>query len=341
MKIINCILIAATCILPMLSFAGNSEQATKDRMKADLDIIRNFFDVGYAPKEWKNTYCGWELDHEIQQAKDRIQNCNGITVKKYQEIVSSFFHSTKDYHVTALFYSTETASLPFTVIPAEGKYYISHIEESKLNSLVYPMNVGDELVFFDDKPVTDAIDELMQSITRQANEATDRTFASYFLTHRLGRLGHKAPKGSLMIGVKSPFSSAVKKMQLMWTHQPEKISNGFTSSLNDEKASRMSIFTPRKFGDKMMVIPEYEFLRKFIADERCDNEFSMGARKSYVPTLGVRLWWVSPSNSHFHAYIYETFRSQANRLCSYSRLRWRHRPGSRVCQLNEIVSRTD
>src|SRR5262249_24432713 len=150
-----------------------------------------------------------------------------------------------------------------------------------------------------------------------ANESTDRIFASYYLTHRLGILGHKVSKGPIMIGVKSPFSQEVKKMQLMWSYQPEKVSNGFLGSSNDENDDAMSIFTPKKFNDKLMVAPEYEFLSKFMASEDDDNEHFLGARRSYVPTLGTRLWWVSPAESFYHAYIFET---QDHKLVGYVRI---------------------
>lgn len=321
MRIINYILMTAACAIPMLGFA-DSEQNTKDRMKADLDVIRNIFDVGYAPKEWKNTYSGWNLDTEIQLAKDSIQNCNKISVKQYQEIVRNFFHSAKDYHVSVSFYSTESASLPFTVTPAEGRYFISHIDSKRLNSMIYPINVGDELVLFNNKPAADAANEMMASNTKHANESTDCIIASYFLTHRLGRLGHSVPKGSIVIGVKSPFSQEVRKMQLMWTYQPEKISNGFLGSLTEEKNNPMSIFTPKKFHEKMMVMPEYESIKTFMASEDEDSgdddkEKFIGSKRSYVPMLGMRIWWVSPPDSSFHAYIYE---NEDHKLIGYVRI---------------------
>lgn len=315
--LIKKILMTVAWVIPAFCFAVDIEQATKDRMKSDLDSIRNVLDVGYAPREWKNTYCGWDLDAEIQNAKNCIQNVQGITVKKYQKIVSDFFHSTKDYHVDVYFYSTESAKLPFTVKTAEGRYFISYVDSSKLNSLVYPLYEGDELVLFDNRPIADVMKELIDNNSNHANESTDRMMASFFLTHRSGALGQYVPRGSVTVGVKTGESNEIKTMQMMWSYEPEKISNGFLGSIDNEKTKGSSIFSSRKFHEPIMVMPQYEFLKPFFAHDGEEQDQFIGSRKSYLPTLGIRLWWVSPSNSFFHAYIYETM---DHKLVGYVRI---------------------
>ena len=178
-----------TCmsVVLVLSFAGYllaSEQTTKDRMNADLDVIKNTFDVYYAPKEWKKSLLGWDLTIEIQKAKDKIQATDNITVKKFQHIVRDFFQSAKDYHVGVYFHSTESSTLPFSIKAIEGKYYISYIDSAKLDCSVYPLSIGDEVIEFNNRPITEMIQELKESITRNSNAATDEELASFYLTHR-------------------------------------------------------------------------------------------------------------------------------------------------------------
>src|SRR5262249_19733128 len=116
MHLIKTLFVIVTAVLfPVLTWSAPSEQSIKDRMKIDLDIIRNAFDVQYDMKEWKYSYSGWDLDQEINKAKENIQNTSPISLKAYQQIVRDFFNSTKDYHVSVRFYSTETTALPFRV----------------------------------------------------------------------------------------------------------------------------------------------------------------------------------------------------------------------------------
>lgn len=299
----------------MFGFAGNSDQALKDRMKSDLDFIRNTFEVCYAPKEWKQSYAGWELDSSIQQTKDKIDNTTGITVKQYQRIVNEFFNSTKDYHTGVYFWSTESAMLPFSVRTAEGRYFISYVDYSKMNQSVYPVNIGDELVTFDNKPSDEVVRDLMGSVTKQANTATDNELAAFFLTHRMGALGHSVPKGPIMIGIKSAGSDKVRQFQLMWTYTPEKVKNGFKGSLAEkDDEEKNSIFAKKNWYDKMMIMPQFEAISKMYkkakhdVDNEGDNdqERFLGSRKSFIPQLGLRQWWESDAQCPYHAYMYET-----------------------------------
>lgn len=109
--------------LPIFLFISTSihadNQHVKNRMLGDLEAIKRVFEVKYAPVEWKKNYAGWDLEEKIQEAKDAVQETPNISIKEFQRIVKRFFNSTKDYHAEVMFYSTETASLPFHVKEAE------------------------------------------------------------------------------------------------------------------------------------------------------------------------------------------------------------------------------
>lgn len=317
----------AALLIPLLGFAGTSEQVIKDRMKSDLDVIRNAFEVSYAPKEWKKSYADWDLDAEIQKAKEKIQASDKITIKSYQKIVRDFFNSTKDYHVGVWFYSTERASLPFRVKGAEGRYFISNVDTSRLSPSVYPINVGDELVMFDGQTADAAISEIMKNEFRSANEATDRAFAEYILTNRLAQFGHTVPKGPIMIGIKPVGSARTSTYQLIWTYSPEKISNGFMGSLADQTSSDVAVdesLLHEKFFNKKMVMPFFEVIRESSLEkgkkeqapkDQAANEF-IGSRESFIPTLG-RTWWENHKSSPFKAYLYE---NDDHKLIGYVRI---------------------
>lgn len=300
-------------LLPILGFAESSQQKMKNRMKSDLDIIRNALDVDYAPKEWKKLFSGWDLDSEINNAKDKIQNSEQINIKNFQRIIRDFFNTTKDYHVGVYFYSTEKASLPFRVKGAGGKYFITYVDKSRLNATVYPINVGDELVKFDGKPTEQVIREVMEAEMRCSNEATDRGIAEMFLTSRMGMQGHIVPKGPLMISICPKGSDKIATYQLIWKYTPEKITNNM-QGLHEDTSSEKPIWK-NDFFQKKMLTPLHELISNMHSQGDRSKDL-MGSRESYVPPLG-KIWWQTDRTSSFYAYLFET---EDNRLIGYLRI---------------------
>lgn len=303
MKMMKLFTSGVILLIPYTGFALSSDQTTKDRMKSDIDFIHNTFEVYYAPKEWKSSYAGWDLETETNNAKDKIQNTDRITVKKYQKIVKEFFQATKDYHVNITFYSTETARLPFSVQGANGKYYIYFVDKSRMPGNVV-LNVGDEILSFNGTPIGTSIQEIMADETSHANEATDHAMAAYYLTHRLAALGHTVPQGTVSIEVKPKQSKQIKKYSLEWAYKPEKITNGFQGTLTQTEEDEL--LSKQKYFDKKMLSPVYDVLNQAAKKaSQEDEEYFLGSRQSYIPQLGTKIWWKTEASNPFHAYLYQ------------------------------------
>lgn len=301
-----------------VSFLSASEQATKDRMKTDIDSIKNMLEASYAPSEWKASHFQWDLAYEVQKAKDSVEMAEGITTKKFQEILRDFFHSTKDYHVGIYFYSTEKSSLPFKVQPLSGRYYVSSVLDPFNLVQNHGLSVGDEVVRFDGRPIASVIKELIATQTPNANPDTDEELASQSLTQRNGMLGHAVPKGNIKVVVRSQATGKEKTVNLTWEYTPEKIGNGFevvkhaarigAPADNDLLSAWVN---PKRRFTKTMMLPQYAMLKKLqpkkvSADEEDgDDGEKMGARNSELPPLG-KVIWQSSSDSTFQAYIFET-----------------------------------
>lgn len=301
-------------LFPLLGFSG-SEQATKDRMKKDLDIIQNIFDVHYAPKEWKNLYSGWVLEEEIEKAKVKIDETSPITTKAYQRIVQEFFNSTKDYHVTVRFWSTESAKLPFSVKQSEGKYFITYVDEEKLSPLFYKYKKGDEVVSFDGRPTDEVIQELMETEFRYANKATDQALAEIYLTSRLGALGHKVPRGPVKVGIKSKLTGKVQNTQLIWNYTPEKITHGMNPKPSKKRVQQDLNTSLNDLLNDEMLAPQADVMEE-LAIYLKDSKDLLGSKESFIPELG-KIWWSSDPEDTFHAYIYE---NENRELIGYVRI---------------------
>lgn len=305
LKIKSYFLSAIILFSPGFFLFGTSDSIQHDSALQTLDIIKNSFQVQYAPKEWKKNYYGWDLDSEIEKAKDLVSNSDCMTVKDFQRIVRDFFKSMQDYHVSVNFYSTEVSILPFRVKGADNHYFITYIDRERLSSSVFPFEVGDELLMFDDRQTKDVVKELRENEVGNANDETDYAMAEVILTSRIGSMGHIVPKGPVMITVKSAKNDSIKTYQLIWQHFPEKIA---TPNMNQKAPKGFNKGAAlRELLGKELTTPLYTHLvnaRRLDATNNEDRD-QLGSRKGFIPVLG-KVWWQSDESTSFNAYLYET-----------------------------------
>lgn len=303
------------CLLSVVtsfSLLTNLHSSPKEKMLSELDTIAQTFDAEYAPAEWKLKYAGWNLKDEINKAKDKVRNTDNITTSDFQGIVKEFFNSTKDYHVGVSFYSTAVSQLPFDVKGADGRYFITWVNRSSLPLDSFPINEGDELVYFDGKPVDQTIETLKKEI-QKSNDRTDQQFAEMLLTIRVGALNLKIPKGYVLIGVRHKGNDKIKTYQLVWKHLADKIKNDTYVGQTSKAKPTSPLAIIRQHPIKMMN-PEHSLFAKLDEtedndddddyDDNQDERLTLGSRKSFVPQLGEILW-ESQNSSRFYAYIYQ------------------------------------
>jgi len=282
--------------------AGPTSELTKKQMKGDLDFIRNTLEVHYAPASWKNSHVGWDLDREIALAKAKIDDSREISMKNYHVLVRDFFKSMQDHHVSVEFFSTESASLPFSIKSAEGRYFINYINKLRLNSTAYPLEVGDEIVTFDDRPIKEAVEHVAKTELAGQNEPTDRAFAEMFLTKRFGRLAHIVPRGPVTIGVIKKGSDKVVNVQLVWSYIPERVENHYFVEEEELEEGKLPL-AENAFFHNTYLCPYYNFMVE-PSKTASANPHAMGAKTNYLPLLGKKLWQ-NASDSTFHAYTFE------------------------------------
>lgn len=291
-RIVTKILLAVCsfCATGNALIAGSYEEYKKAQMIQDLEVIKHHYEIGYAPAKWKKEYSGWDLEESFEKAKHLILETPSITTKQFQLIVHEFVCTMKDYHVDVMFYSTEAATLPFTVKGAEGRYFIDWIDPLRLAPSYYPIRVGDELVQFNERPTAEVIAELLKENGKSASEYTDQTLAQMNLTKRSGMMGHIVPRGPIVIQTRSASTGKINTSQLHWSYTPEHVKNpldflpalDFISGWMPNSESKTKIQLPQI----KMSNPLHENYAKIYAD----RDGGLGSRKSYIPMLGEPLW---------------------------------------------------
>lgn len=291
----------------------------KRRAIADLEFIRNTFEVQYAPIKWKMEYVHWNLDQSIEDARNKVLNHPNLTIKECQIIFRDFFNTAKDYHVGVHFFSTEYASLPFLIKGAQGRYFICDINRTELSQRAFPFEVGDELIEFDGQPIDQVIQKIKISELGRNTPETDQAMAEMILTNRNGELGHTIPSGRLGMKIKKKGTNKIQTASLNWSYIPEKISDFAKINLAcSRQMERVEEDVP--FPKKSDFFKNYSVNHFWnscrIGDCLSTSDHTIGARSSYIPSLGRKIWQTD-INWLFDAYI---FLSPSGKKIGYIRI---------------------
>jgi hypothetical protein len=299
---------AGVCSLGLLGFSileGLTDQQVKQNMLGELEMIKHVLESHYAPLEWKQGHLNWNLEEEIEKAKMRIFNESHLTTKKFQKIVKSFFESFQDYHLNVFFLSTESASLPFTVVSSNGRYFVNWIDQKRLPSQSFSIGLGDELLTFGGEPVHEVVTRLKGEIERHTNPETEQALAELRLTLRRGDRGDLVPKGSLTVEFRS-VNQSIKSYQLMWEYCPEYITNRGESTID---RSRKNVWHPYHYLKKLQSREMWNPVCEFCIDPVTKSNRRIGAYQSYIPLLGEPVWM--DKSLPFFAYIYVNAHNQS------------------------------
>lgn len=287
-------------VFPALLF---SVPPLKEAMLSDFEIIKNAYHVRYAPGDWKKQHCDWEADQAADEAVLLIKNMKQPSTKAYQHIVALFLQSMRDLHVKIQFYSTEGSMLPFTMRTAENRFFISKVHEKFVELYPDALNVGDEVLYIDDVPIVNCLEEMMVWKKFNPNSATDRALATRYLTFYSASHDFKVKQGEVKITVKRQ-NGEKEHLKMEWIYQPERVTNGYLAEAGkDEGGLSYNIEMSDPFYEEMSRLQNQLSKQEFgIKDEKLKI---IGARKSFVPLLGELLWQSEP-DAFFHAYLFET-----------------------------------
>lgn len=303
-----------------------SQEALKKRMIGNLESMKHIFEVKYAPSMWKLKAKGWDLETEFLKTKTEIEKLKNPTIKEYQVILRKFFQATKDYHVGITFFSTEKATLPFSIKGAQERYFISFVQSGKIQLkpplISAALEVGDEVLLFNGVKINDALLEFKKKEFGDNKFETDLALAEVVFTARAGSAGHLIPQGNVDLQVKKKKTGKIEKYSFKWDYQPEKILDFTKSGLPIlppvpkalcDLSEKISFDQTGDFFNKVMCYPLWD-INTVSAEEV--NPHLLGAKRSFVPPLGKKIWSTDAS-SHFDAYI---FKNEKGKQIGYIRI---------------------
>lgn len=320
---------ASWLTIPLCLFGGVTQEDVVHRMQRDFGFIENTFQAKYAPLDWKATSLNWDLAREIDKAQASIAAASSPTLIVYRQALKDFVESTKDYQVNVSFHCTESSMLPFTVAGAEGRYFITSLIYDPTNSSMQRLNIGDEILTFDGKPIQEVVAELRNAEGKHSNPETDERMAQVVLTKRSAAAGFVVPTGPIQVTIRSKFNNATLDLPFTWTYTAEKFHTPSMQALS----RRSDFFDNYSVMDNRLMQHNtrlffYEHFKTEQQQQEPQNDLlafnsggatelntdlpkmivnynDIGGKESFLPPLG-KVIWQSAATSSFNAYLFQT-----------------------------------
>ena len=266
-----------------LSFSA-AVYSSQESMLLDLQNIHCTFNNRYAPKEWKELTYNWNAALQLELATAKITSETPITIHEFQRTIKEYLRSLNDYHVGCSLTSSDYAFLPFEVRSSEGRYFVSKFHKEIFKDKI---NIGDEVVSFNDIPLAEIGEKLRIQIERGSYD-TDVALADKLMTERGVIHGLETPEGYVDIKFIDKKTLEPKTIQMGWYISPEHY------TFHYEAPKRK---TARTLSHPMFIAADW-------ITRPHANEDDTHKRPS-LPPLG-KVVWKNDKDNAFQAYIFET-----------------------------------
>ncbi len=299
--------------------ARSANEVTRRAQIQTLDFIAQTFSGHYAPIEWKQEHFGVAIADLKAQALRKIEQGNPVlSTREYQNVIADFVGGLKDYHVGIQFYSTEQSMMPFSIMEAQGRYFVTYINPEVAAAV--PFKVGDEILEFDGQATAKAVQELRLEKSRNTLR-TDKTLATMKLTRRNRQAGDRVPTGTARIKYAGK-DGRLQTAELPWLHMGELIPEDTPARDGGQLLQDFDPFDPNSrpiIDERRIQHPALEAIKKIVPnmlnptaalmrrgadDPMASDPFAVGGKETFVPRLGEVLFQL-PAQLPIKAYIYK------------------------------------
>lgn len=170
--------ISLTILLAATLPAG--AQMTTEQRVFDFQALASLYAKHYAPMSWKRQTVNFDGLNiapwlpRVRAAKDDVE---------FLELCKEYVASFDDLHTT--FYAPGSLVIDSGISTDiyDGKVLVDFIDRTMLPRAQYPIEIGDEVVAVDGRPVNEALADIMK-IQKMGNPSTTRRYAAEILTFR-------------------------------------------------------------------------------------------------------------------------------------------------------------
>lgn len=301
MKLKKVAALLCTLFIGIQSSPGFSKTLVHQHASADLDFLAHLLNTKYAPKPWKETLFGWDLQDATNSARLKLILEENPSTAYCQRVLADYVSALNDYHAGITFFATSRSYLPYTVkLSSTGRCYV-------VESFTYTsdISVHDEILEMDGVPVSQVIEGLRQG----RGSAADYAAAARALFSRSAAMGHAVPLGGVTLKVRRP-SGLVRTVRVKWRHTPEHITDLSLVSplIKDTKLDMRKAKSSSLVRDSQKCLFTNEMVPYFWKElreeykRRSAGNYDIGSKKGFLPEYPVITWRCK--EGPYHAYVF-------------------------------------
>ncbi|EPP37577.1 Protein CT_858 [Chlamydia avium] len=282
--------------------SGFAKTLVHQHASADLDFLEHLLDTKYAPKPWKETLFGWNLQDATNAARLKLILEENPSTGYCQRVLADYIGALNDYHAGVTFFATSRSYLPYTVkLSNTGRCYV--VESFTYNS---DISVYDEILEVDGIPIA----QVIESLRMGRGSAADYAAAARSLFSRSASVGHAIPLGGVTLKVRRP-SGLIRTVRVKWRYTPEHITDLSLisplikdTSLNMQRDARSLSLTSDKrkclFTNEMVPYFWKELREEY--KRRATGSYDIGSKKGFLPEYPMVTWRCK--EGPYHAYVF-------------------------------------
>ena len=155
-------------------------QLSTDQRAFDFQVLASLYAKRYAPASWKRQLLNVDIFNiapwltRVRAAKDDIE---------FLELCKEYVSSFDDLHTSFSAPGSLVADTGLFTDIYDGKVYVDGVNRTTLPRARYAIDVGDEVISLDGKPVEEVLTETMR-LQKMGNPITTRRYAADLLTFR-------------------------------------------------------------------------------------------------------------------------------------------------------------
>ncbi len=302
---------------PIDSFPSATLVDQPEQMLKQLNYLEMFLQEFFISGDIQKLSHTSLLDALFQEAKKTLIIQPPSSVKEFRQRLNRLLNSLTDWHTSLSFYSSEASLLPFTMREAQGRYFVFSTSPTLFQQLeLTAMQVGDEILEWNGRPVSQAVAAFCQAEFPLEKPAYAWRHAASFLTARFGQYGQLLPdESSVQLKVRKRGSQSLYTITIPWLKLEEEIQprslpedsqiaisplkrnlqnsryleSPYAARLEQQACSTKKI--SKKIKERLASVTEEE-------DDEYNYWYSYAA-KHPLPPLGSLLWESKPEHLFF------------------------------------------
>ena len=285
-------------LLAFSTLTANAFELTETEKLRDFDQLVSLVENSYGPLNYKAEQKIVNYDRINSDFRQRI--IDSETNYDFYYLMVEYVGLYKDGHFNISLPTNYTISLPVATELVDNKVLISDLKANKLPK-TFDFAVGDEIVEFNGKPVSEEVDRIQKYIST-GYDLTARKVAAWSVFYQRAARFPVTEGEKVKLKIRRGTSSVIDSVELKWDTKGERLDEVRDFGKKEEKPE--SIFQSLdgfQFGVDFGQLPNFD-IATFKNPEFADRSFACSGKSRVKRPEGATVIMEAP----FEAYYYPT-----------------------------------